>query len=88
MKKCLRKHPQINHVEETGDVKWCVFKVSPNMSKASQFCISVKGIYVSKQIKHLYKRILWLKQVEYVLLQNEYMNASHPRSAYALCQRL
>ena len=62
MKKCLRKHPQINHVEETGDVKWCVFKVSPNMSKASQFCISVKGIYVSKQIKHLYKEYYGLSK--------------------------
>ena len=23
----IKKHPQINHVEETENVKWCVFKV-------------------------------------------------------------
>ena len=23
----IRKHPQINHVEATENVKWCVFKV-------------------------------------------------------------
>ena len=24
----IKKNPQINHVEETENVKWCVFKVS------------------------------------------------------------
>ena len=23
----IKKHPQINHVEETENVKWCIFKV-------------------------------------------------------------
>ena len=27
LKNDLEKHPQINHVEETENVKWCVFKV-------------------------------------------------------------
>ena len=29
--KMIKKHPQINHVEKTDNVKWCVFKVPQYM---------------------------------------------------------
>ena len=56
----IRKHPQINHVEETENVKWCVFKV-PQYTLSSRLNMDyscTSKYYLTNQIEKTTTKII------------------------------
>ena len=44
----LKKHPQVNHVDETENVKWCVFKVPQYIYERTLIHLALIGDKLSK----------------------------------------
>ena len=44
----IKKHPQVNHVDETENVKWCVFKVRQYIYEQTLIRFALIGDKLSK----------------------------------------